>query len=236
MKRQRGAALIIALWALTLLSVLMGAVVQSIRLESRQSANELQHTRTQLAAEAGLALAIQALSTSPSGMIVDGRPYSLPFDDAQLTLQVYSERGKLDLNFASAEHFTRLISYLGASTEQTTQLAAHLNARRADGFNLKTLEEFQQFPSMDPSLYERLTPYLTLWTGLGQPDASFASETVRTALKLGPAVPGRNAGTALSVHVQAVLATGASTDLNVTFILNPQGDGTQLYRVLRWQE
>src|SRR5471030_1779294 len=58
MKPQRGAALILALWALALLSLMMGAVVQAIRLENRQSAYELQHTKAQLAAEAGLALAI----------------------------------------------------------------------------------------------------------------------------------------------------------------------------------
>jgi len=214
----------------------MGAVVKSIHLEYRQSANELQHAKAQLAAEAGLAMAIQALSTSPASMVADGRPYVLPFEDAQLTLQVYSERGKLDLNFANTESFTRLASKLGASSDQTRQLAAQLNTRRADGLTLKALEELQQFKGMDPSLYERLAPYLTLWTGLGQPDPSFASDTVRTALRLGPIVPGRNPGTTLNAHIRAELATVASTNLNVTFILNPQGDGTQLYRVLRWQE
>ncbi len=236
MKPQRGAALILALWALALLSLMMGAVVQAIRLENRQSAYELQHTKAQLAAEAGLALAIQALTTSPATLIADGRPYALSFDDAQLTVKVYSERGKLDVNFASADSLARLTQYLGASPAQANQIAAEISTRRASSNPLKAIEELQSFPGMDPTLYEQLAPDLTLWTGLGQPDPSFASEVVRSALKLGPSPLGRNPGTVLSVHAQAVLATGASAELNVAFLLNPQGDGTQLYRVLRWQE
>ncbi|MGY2224939.1 hypothetical protein ACW9IK_19820 [Pseudomonas gingeri] len=236
MKRQRGAALILALWALALLSVMMGAVVQSIRLENRQSTYELQHAKALLAAQAGLALAIQSLASPPSTMIADGRAYSLPFDDAQLTVKAYSDRGKLDLNFANLDNFIRLATFLGASPAQSQQLTDEMSLRRANANTLKAIEELQQFPGMDPTLYERLAPHLTLWTGLGQPDPSFAAETVRAALKLGPPVPGRSPGTILTVHSQAILATGVSADLDVTFFLTPQGEGTQLYRVLRWQE
>ncbi|KPA95267.1 hypothetical protein PF70_04709, partial [Pseudomonas asplenii] len=41
----RGAALVLALWALALLSLMMAVVVGSVRLENRQSAYALQRTR-----------------------------------------------------------------------------------------------------------------------------------------------------------------------------------------------
>ncbi|TLG91598.1 general secretion pathway protein GspK, partial [Pseudomonas edaphica] len=60
MKRQRGAALLMVLWALALLGLIMAGVVDTLRLENRQSAFSLQQTHARLAAQAGLALTIQS--------------------------------------------------------------------------------------------------------------------------------------------------------------------------------
>lgn len=153
-----------------------------------------------------------------------------------MTVKVYSERGKLDLNFASVESLTRLASHLGASPNQSQQMAKELSERRAKETTIKAIGELQQFPGMDSRLYVQMEPYLTLWTGLVQPDLSFAQGPVRAALKLGAPVPSGNPGTVLSAKIHATHITGTTANLDVTFFLTPQGGDAQLYRVLRWQE
>lgn len=236
MKSQHGAALIVTLWALALLSLIIGTIVQATRLENRQSAYELHHLEAQLAAEAVFALSLRDLTSSKSAMIADGRPYPFFFEDTQLTLRVYSERGKLDLNFASIESITLLASFLGASPNQAQQMAQELSKRRTDLSTIKAIEELQQLPEMDSRLYVQMEPFLTLWSGLVQPDTSFAQDPVRAALKLEIPASRSNPGSVLSVKIYAIHTSGTTADLNVTFLLNSQGDNAQLYRVLRWQE
>ncbi|MFC3944967.1 general secretion pathway protein GspK [Pseudomonas gingeri NCPPB 3146 = LMG 5327] len=236
MNRARGAALVLALWALALLSLMMAVVVGTLRLENRQSAYTLQHTRALLAAESGLAVVVQDLSSKTPGMIADGRLYRLTIEEAQVSVELHGERGKLDLNQVSVEDFTRVVRYLGASPDQGRRLARELLARRNGGTPIRSLEELQLLAAMDRRLYAQLAPNLTLWTGLAQPDPSLATEPLRTALKLASPVLAGTAGPIYSARIQAAVTATTSATLNVTFLLNPQAEGTQRYRVLRWQE
>lgn len=68
MRRQRGAALLLVLWVLALLSVLLGGLAGWVQLESRQALWHRQHTQTVLAAQAGVALAM-----ADRHWIADGR-------------------------------------------------------------------------------------------------------------------------------------------------------------------
>ncbi len=236
MNSQRGAALVLALWALALLSLMMAVVVGTVRLENRQSAYALQHARALLAAESGLALVVQSLAAKVPGMIADGRAYHLNLEDAQLTVELRSERGKLDLNQASPEAFNQVLGYLGASPAQGRKLTQELLARRTRNDPLSAIEQLQVFAAMDSALYRQLAPNLTLWTGLPQPDPTYATAPLRAALKLPAPLLESSPGQIYSAQIQAVLVAPFAANLNVTFLLNPQAEGTQLYRVLRWQE
>ncbi|UZE27778.1 general secretion pathway protein GspK [Pseudomonas asplenii] len=232
----RGAALVLALWALALLSLMMAVVVGTVRLENRQSAYALQRTRALLAAESGLAWVVRDLSSNPPAMIADGRRYQLTIEDAQLSIELQSERGKIDLNQVSAKDFDQVVRYLGASPEQGRRLSGELLARRSAANPPRVVEELQLFAAMDRRLYARLAPNLTLWTGLARPDTRLATAPLRAALKLPAAVLESPAGPIYSAQITSALTTAVSATLNVTFLLNPQAGGTQLYRVLRWQE
>ncbi|NWA25422.1 general secretion pathway protein GspK [Pseudomonas gingeri] len=236
MNSQRGAALVLALWALALLSLMMAVVVGTVRLENRQSAYALQHARALLAAESGLALVVQSLAAKVPGMIADGRAYHLNLEDAQLTVELRSERGKLDLNQVSPEAFNQVLGYLGASPAQGRKLTQELLARRTRNDPLSAIEQLQVFAAMDSALYGQLAPNLTLWTGLPQPDPTYATALLRAALKLPAPLLESSPGQIYSAQIQAVLVAPFAANLNVTFLLNPQAEGTQLYRVLRWQE
>lgn len=237
MKRQRGSALLMVLWALALLGLIMAGVVDTLRLENRQSAFALQQTHGRLAAQAGLALTIQGLLAYPPRMVADGRAYSIPFEQTRLEIRVGSERGKLDLKFAMPESFALLAHRLGATSEQARQWSQSLRQLRSVG-QLTALEQLQQFPQMDARLYQRLLPHITLWSGLTEPDPDVATPTLLTLLNLSPpniAIP-RGPESVVNVHVLATSDNQVSASLQAVVFLSPQGGGQQPHRVLRWKE
>ncbi|NWA84392.1 general secretion pathway protein GspK [Pseudomonas sp. D2002] len=233
MKRQRGAALLLVLWALALLSVLLGGLAGWVQLESRQALWLRQHTQTVLAAEAGIALAM-----ADRHWIADGRDIPLTFDDAQLHVSLRSERGKLYLINAEADDFMRLALACGATPGQADQLVKALEARRKQGLPpFRVLEEVRQLPGMTQALYSQLLPEITLWSDLDRPDPAFASPLMRKALNL----PRQNAegadpGVVLVVDSRAQRPGGYHARLQITVLLSPTEDSAQPYRVLRWQE
>ena len=137
MRRQRGAALLLVLWVLALLSVLLGGLAGWVQLESRQALWLRQHTQTVLAAEAGIALVM-----ADRRWVADGREIPLVFDDAQLHVSLRSERGKLYLINAEAQDFTRLALACGATPAQATQLSKALDARRRQGLAEEVMDSF----------------------------------------------------------------------------------------------
>ena len=233
MRRQRGAALLLVLWVLALLSVLLGGLAGWVQLESRQALWLRQHTQTVLAAEAGIALVM-----ADRRWVADGRDIPLVFDDAQLHVSLRSERGKLYLVNAEAHDLTRLALACGASPAQAAQVAKALDARRKQGLApFRVLEEVRQLPGMSQTLYRQLLPELTLWSDLDRPAPAFASALMRQALNLPQqSAQGADPGEVLVVDSRAQRPGGYEARLQVTVLLSPTEDGAQPYRVLRWQE
>lgn len=233
MRRQRGAALLLVLWVLALLSVLLGGLAGWVQLESRQALWHRQHTQTVLAAQAGVALAM-----ADRHWIAEGRERLLTFDDAQLHVSLRSERGKLYLVNAEAHDLTRLALACGASPAQAAQVAKALDARRKQGLApFRVLEEVRQLPGMSQALYRQLLPELTLWSDLDRPAPAFASALMRQALNLPQqSAQGADPGEVLVVDSRAQRPGGYEARLQVTVLLSPTEDGAQPYRVLRWQE
>lgn len=233
MRRQRGAALLLVLWVLALLSVLLGGLAGWVQLESRQALWHRQHTQTLLAAEAGIAQVM-----ADGHWVADGRTIALTFDDARLQVRLRSERGKLYLVNVHTEDLLRLALACGATPAQAQQLVKALEARRKQGLApFRVLEEVRQLPGMTQALYSQLVPELTLWSDLDRPDPAFASALMRKALNL----PRQNAegvdpGQVLEIDSRAERPGGYQARLQLTVLLSPAEDSAQPYRVVRWQE
>ncbi|MEW5697773.1 type II secretion system minor pseudopilin GspK [Pseudomonas synxantha] len=233
MRRQRGAALLLVLWVLALLSVLLGGLAGWVQLESRQALWHRQHTQTLLAAEAGIAQVM-----ADGHWVADGRTIALTFDDARLQVRLRSERGKLYLVNAHTDDLLRLALACGATPAQAQQLVKALEARRKQGLApFRVLEEVRQLPGMTQALYSQLVPELTLWSDLDRPDPAFASALMRKALNL----PRQNAegvdpGQVLEIDSRAERPGGYQARLQLTVLLSPVEDSAQPYRVVRWQE
>ena len=237
MNRQKGAALLLVLWVIGLLSILLGGLAISVQLQQRQSRWQGNQTQAVLAAQAGLNLAVAGLlRDGPMRWTADGQVHRVRFDDSTLRISVRSERGKLDLNAAPATRFEQLLRACGASGAQAKTIAQALVTRR-NKVPLRMLEEFRDMPGMTYSLYRRVLPYITVWSGTAQPDPALAPPRLASSLGL-PRRSGRvlDAGQIMTVTSKATLASGFGTRLQVTLVLLPAYAGAKPYRVLRWQE
>ncbi|MEN5143619.1 type II secretion system minor pseudopilin GspK [Pseudomonas juntendi] len=237
MKRQRGAALLLALWVIGLLSVLLGGLAVAVHLQQRQALWQSRQAQAALAAQAGLELAVvNLLSRDTQRWQPDGQLHVEHFAGSTLRIRVTSERGKLDLNAAPPAPIERLLRASGASAEQAKTITHALRTRRNE-VPLRMLEEFRQLPGMSYALYAHMLPSITVWSGNAEPDPNLIEPKLARALGLRPGNGEvADAGQILSASSEATLAGGFAARVQATFILLPAHTGGKPYRVLRWQE
>jgi len=238
MKRlQRGAALLLVLWVIGLLSVLLGGLAMSVQLQQRQAIWRSNQTDAVLTAQAGLELAVvNLLRAGPSRWLADGREHAVQFNHSTLQVSVTSERGKLDLNAGSAHHLEKLLRAGGASSEDAKRITQALRTRR-NKVPLRMLEEYRQLPGMTDAVYLRTLPWITVWSGNAEPDPGLAPPPLAQVLGLpSRSGLGADAGKLVTITSIARRANGFSAELQATVVLLPGYAGGKPYRVLRWRE
>ena len=257
MKRnQRGVALLLVMWACTLLAILLGGYAALAHTEGLQASYQFQQTRAHYAAEAGLMRAIYAVQAPNNNdrWVTDGRIYPFAYDGAKVGVSVISESGKVDLNAASPDVLTNLFVNAGvdptrASTlaqnivnwrsfpmtpQQTSQRAAAYTAAGRDygprNGPFASVEEVQMVLGMDPALYELIAPYVTIWSGRASPDPNTAPLLALAS------VPGMNLQQAQAIiaarqaSAAASLATGLVGNNGITHSIRSEAvlaDGTR---------
>ena len=257
MKRnQRGVALLLVMWACTLLAILLGGYAALAHTEGLQASYQFQQTRAHYAAEAGLMRAIYAVQAPNNNdrWVTDGRIYPFAYDGAKVGVSVISESGKVDLNAASPDVLTNLFVNAGvdptrASTlaqnivnwrsfpmtpQQTSQRAAAYAAAGRDygprNGPFASVEEVQMVLGMDPALYELIAPYVTIWSGRASPDPNTAPLLALAS------VPGMNLQQAQAIiaarqaSAAASLATGLVGNNGITHSIRSEAvlaDGTR---------
>ena len=205
---QRGVALLLVLWACTLLAVLLGGYAVLARTQAMQTRYQFAQTRAHYAAEAGVMRAVYAVQdpVAQSSWVGDGRVYTFRFDDAAVSITVTDEGGKVDLNAATPEMLKGLFRAEGLDdaaagklatnvvtwrslpiigTDTMRDSAAYVAAGRDYGPRhgpFASLQELQLVLGMTPALYQRVEPDLTLWSGLALPDPNTASPLVLSAI------------------------------------------------------
>ncbi|MDH4846017.1 general secretion pathway protein GspK [Pseudomonas sp. BN505] len=237
MRQQRGAALLLVLWVVGLLSVLLGGLAVSVQLQQRQARWQGNQAQAAFAAQAGFNLAVANLLGDDSARWpADGTEHPLRFAGSTLRVSVVSERGKLDLNATPTTNLERLLLASGASAERSKTITQALGTRR-NKVPLRMLEEFRELPGMTYAIYDRALPFITVWSGTAQPAPSLADPALAKALGL-PRYRGvaLDAGQILTVTSAATLPSGFQSRLQATFVLLPAYAGGKPYRVLRWQD
>jgi general secretion pathway protein K len=206
--RERGVALLIVLWACTLLAIMLGGFAMLSRSEALQARYQFTQTQAHYAAEAGIMRAIDGLmaSTPEARWIADGRPYGLAFADAHVTITATDEDGKVDLNAASSDILDAFFRGAGLPEQRAVAMSAAVQDWRSFGDQASpnggkapayqaagrtygprngpfaTIEELQLVLGMDPALYATVAPAVTIWSGRERPNPDHAPALALAAL------------------------------------------------------
>lgn len=208
-RHQRGAALLLVMWLILLLSGLVAGYAAAARIESMQGNGLARGTASGEAARAGVEYAAsRLLDPDPARRWAsDGRSYRFAFDGAQVDVAVRDEAGKIDLNNAGHALLLEFFVALGENRDAASRLAgAILDWRDEDSLTqpaggaedpnyqaaglawgakdapFETIAELEQVLGMRPALYASAAPYLTVFSGAPMPDARSADGIVLQAM------------------------------------------------------
>lgn len=208
-KRMRGAALLLVLWLVALLVALVGAFALMARTEGLQGRAVVGGVIGGSAARAGMEYAlVRVASTDPRVQWrPDGRPYAWRYGEAEVTVRIVDEDGKVDLNQADVALLTGLMQAVGIERTRAERLAgAILDWRDPDPLTqpsgggedpdyasadlpygakdaeFESVGELLQVLGVTADDYARLAPHLTVYTGRARPEPAYASGPVLTAL------------------------------------------------------
>lgn len=211
MMRAKGAALLLVLWVVLLLSALVAGYALNARIESLQGNGVARALVAREAARAGIEYAAaRMLEPDPAQRwAADGRRYRFDFDGVPVDVSVRDEAAKIDLNAASFDLLRDYFIALGEPRETAVHLAgAVIDWRDPDSLTqpsggaedpeyaatglawgakdapFESVSELEQVLGMRPQLYARAAPQLTVYSAQAQPDANFADALVRKAMGL----------------------------------------------------
>ena len=278
MTGMRGAALLLVLWLVALLTALVGAYALTARIEALQGRVGSRGAMAQEIARAGMEYAlVRVADRNPeTHWQPNGRAYAWRFDGHDVQVRIIDETGKVDLNQADVPLLSRLMQVLGEPPDASDALeAAIVDWRDADDLSqpvggaedgdyaaagrpygakdapFETIAELEQVLGMTPDLYARLEPFLTLYSGRGQPDATYAQGPVLVAMGMdatawlaqreaaGAAgalqLVGTGSGT-YSIESRARLADGRETSLRTVVRAGASPVPGSAYTLLRWEE
>lgn len=278
MTDMRGAALLLVLWLVALLTALVGAYALTARIEALQGRVGSRGAMAQEIARAGMEYAlVRVADRNPeTHWQPNGRAYAWRFDGHDVQVRIIDETGKVDLNQADVPLLSRLMQALGEPPDASDALAAAIvDWRDADDLGqpvggaedgdyaaagrpygakdapFETIAELEQVLGMTPDLYARLEPFLTLYSGRGQPDATYAQGPVLVAMGMdatawlaqreaaGAAgalqLVGTGSGT-YSIESRARLADGRETSLRTVVRAGASPVPGSAYTLLRWEE
>lgn len=213
MNAQRGAALVLVMWLIALLTALVGAYAMTARIEHMQGRVLSRGLVAEQAARAGLEYAMVRLQdpVPQTQWLADGRLYPWTFGEVAVDVRAVDESAKIDLNAADVPLLTSLFRVVGAEPDTAAAVAAaiadwrdsdpltqvsggaedpqYAEAGRPYGAKdapFETIGEVEQVLGMTPALYEKVAGHLTVYSGQARPDERYASGVVLQAMGIDP--------------------------------------------------
>jgi len=198
---QHGIALILVLWVLVLLTIIAGSFAYSVHSSTQMAANSVDSAKAQALADGGVFRGIFELlgqQTVPTAWKPDGQTHQMRLDGQDIAVTMTDESGKIDLNGAPPALLQNLLQSVGLDDDRAGQLAQTIVAWRAPlptGAGLQpqlgtiqphgpflNIETLLQVPGMTPGLFRRISPLITVYTGLPGVNTLIASESVLSAI------------------------------------------------------
>lgn len=208
-RRERGAALVLVVWVVTLLLAIAGSFAYSVRTDARAARNASLIARGEALAQAAVARTAMELfkpQGSPEVWRREDEPRTWTFDGAEVSVRFTDESAKIDINSANNELLKGLFRYAGLEDEEAVKLLdAVLDWRDGDslrrpygaeepeyaqaGFKsrpanypFQATEELQLVLGMRPEVYQRIAPMITVYSRQPGVNPQFASRAVLLAI------------------------------------------------------
>jgi general secretion pathway protein K len=208
MRRQRGVALVLVMWAAVILAVIAASFITERRTETLVVRNSLSMARAEAATNAGINRALHDLyrQNVPDVWKRDGTPHEWSFDGVPVRIVVRDESAKIDINTASDPLLRGLFVSVGLRDDEAAALLdAVLDWRDADSLKrlngaeeadyrsaglsyrpanapFQAIEELQLVLGMRPDIYRRLAPLITVYSRLAGVNPALASREVLLAI------------------------------------------------------
>ena len=189
--RQAGVAMVVVLWMVSLLTIMAGSFSLSTQRNTGLVKNAQERARGLALADAGVHYALLMLSqTDPAKRWrSDGAQYKANLPGGEVELTIIDESGKIDINAASEQTLQALLGKLVGGEEMAASLMDKIidwrdsdDLKRVNGAeakdylaegkayvpqnkNFQALEELQMVLGMTPSLYQKLEPLLSIYSG-----------------------------------------------------------------------
>jgi general secretion pathway protein K len=230
-----GIALAIVLAGLAVLSVAATAALGDSRSEIALAASARDRAAAEALADAGIhrGLAMLRHPDPARRWAPDGEPHSLAWDGGTVEVSVRDEAGKVDLNGAPVELIAGLVSVVGEPVRADRVADAIADFRDADVLRrpggaedgdyralglsweakdapFESVEELMLVAGIDRALYERLRPFVTVYTHQRGIDPRFAPREVLAAV---PGLEDESADAMLSMRTADAAAAGAFAQL-----------------------
>lgn len=236
---QTGVALLLTLWALTLLSVMAITVSMLVRSHAQLAKQTAELARQRALADSGINYAVLCLLTQgPALVMYPDKALEWKYYGTRIAIAAQPEAGKVDLNAAN-EHLVAAILTMHGIREPDAIVTAHQLAdwrskessdhqRRLSFYGrrkgpLETLDEMLQLFNVPRDIFERIRADVTVYSGLSEPNLLFASEKVRAAAKM-------NRASAIFVPSPQRMSVGTlseeeQTALTIRSTAEVEGDG-----------
>ncbi len=198
--RQRGVALLIVLWVLVLLTLVSGTLALLAKAENIEARTLFDDARARMGALGGIQRAVFEMRNPDleTKWIPDGRPYVFRLGEAEVSVAITDETGKLDLNSSTEDAKLNLLVGHGMDPVAAQALVDAIEDwKDPDDFvrpngaeegeyasaglswappnaAFATVEELQQVLGMSYQLYTQIEPALTVFSGRAEINPAFA--------------------------------------------------------------
>jgi general secretion pathway protein K len=191
-RRERGIALILVIWVIALLSVVAMVAAGNARTDLQIARNLLDGAKARSLADGGvwwmMARLLDRNSDAPTP--ADGTATRISLGGQPIDVAVQDEGGKIDVNHANATLLGNLCRVVGIAPAEADGIADAIiqyrerNRREqpATARAFSVVEELRLVPGIDPERYERMLPFVTVYTRDGHINPRTAPREVILAL------------------------------------------------------
>ena len=170
--RNRGIALLLVLWGVTLIAVLVAGLARTAGFEIRRSANMMSAASARAALDSGFAAGVAGLLAADPDQRwrADGTPYRVDLDGARFRITLHAENGRIDLNNARLDVLKRFLAdRLGdeLAARVVAQGRTLLGVDRAGFRPMLSVVEMAGVPGIDARTYAALAEDATVYNRSG---------------------------------------------------------------------